>query len=73
MGILGEVHRRRHPEEILQLLHRRVQAGAAIILIKIKSHRGEPMNEYADEAATEGRQAHDDRVQWNKDSGCIIF
>ena len=49
-------------EEILQILHQRVQAEAATILTKVKSHRSEPMNEYADAAGSEGRQAPDDSV-----------
>ena len=55
--------------EILQILHKRIQVNAATILVKVKSHRGEPMNEYADTAANEGRQASDDSAQWNETSG----
>jgi hypothetical protein len=41
--------------EIIQRLHARVQAGAATFLLKVKSHRGEALNEMADAAAEHGR------------------
>jgi hypothetical protein len=41
--------------DIIHRLHLRVAAGAAKFLLKIKSHRGELMNEMADIAAEKGR------------------
>jgi hypothetical protein len=37
-----------------------VRAGRATFLIKVKSHRGEPINERADTQAEEGREMSDD-------------
>ena len=48
--------------EILQLLHQRSQANAATILVKVKSHRGEPVNEYADVAANKGTRGGKSRM-----------
>jgi hypothetical protein len=59
--------------EILQLLHQRSQENAATILAKVKSHRSEPGNEYADVAANKGRQEPDDSAQWNEASGRMVF
>ena len=41
--------------EIVCLLTQRVRAGRATFLVKVKSHRGEPINERADSLAEEGR------------------
>jgi ribonuclease HI len=46
--------------EIICLLTQRVRAGRATFLIKVKSHRGEPINERADTLAEEGRTISDD-------------
>ena len=46
--------------EIVCLLTQRVRAGEATFLIKVKSHRGEPINERADTLAEEGREMSDD-------------
>ena len=42
-------------------------------MAKVKSHRGEPVNEYADVTANKGRQASDDSAQWNEASGRLVF
>jgi ribonuclease HI len=42
--------------EIICLLTQRVRAGRATFLIKVKSHRGEPINERADILAEEDEQ-----------------
>jgi ribonuclease HI len=47
-------------QEIVCLLTQRVLAGRAIFLIKVKLHRGEPINERADTLAEEGRKISDD-------------
>jgi len=36
-------------EKIIEKLRARVQAGAATFLVKVKTHRGEPLNEEADD------------------------
>jgi hypothetical protein len=48
-------------QEIVGLLTQRVRAGRATFLIKVKSHRGEPINERtADTLAEKGREISDD-------------
>ena len=42
-------------QEIVCLVTQSVRAGRATFLIKVKSHRGEPINERADTLAEEGR------------------
>ena len=51
--------------EILTLLHSRIRAGSATYLVKVKSHRGEPLNERADVLAEQGRQRSENDKQWN--------
>ena len=51
--------------EIVCLLTQRVRAGRATFLIKVKSHRGEPINERADTLAEEGGGMSDDDKQWD--------
>ena len=51
--------------EIICLLTQRVRAGRATFLIKVKSHRGEPVNERADTLAEEGRTISDDDKRWD--------
>ena len=43
-------------QKIVCLLTQRVRAGRATFLIKVKTHRGEPINERADTLAEEGRE-----------------
>jgi ribonuclease HI len=50
--------------EIVCLLTQRVRAGRATFLIKVKSHRGEPINERADNLAEDGREISDDDQKW---------
>jgi ribonuclease HI len=52
-------------QEIVCLLTQRVRAGRATFLIKVKSHRGEPINERADTLAEEGREISDDNKRWD--------
>jgi ribonuclease HI len=52
-------------QEIVYLLTQRVRAGRAIFLIKVKSHRGEPINERADTLPEEGREVSDDNKRWD--------
>jgi hypothetical protein len=42
-----------------------VRAGRATFLIKVKSHRGEPINERADTLAEQGREISDDNKWWD--------
>jgi ribonuclease HI len=67
--------------EIIQILQERVTAGTNTFLIKIKAHRGEPLNEAADSRAEQGRTAHDaedtneytPQLLWDHPSGKTIF
>ena len=51
----------------------RITAGSATFLIKVKSHRGKPMNEQADDMADEGRQEEDDVSTWTTRTGRMVF
>jgi hypothetical protein len=67
--------------EIVQILQERVTTGANTFLIKIKAHRGEPLNEAADSRAEQGRKAHNaedtneytPQILWDHPSGKTIF
>jgi ribonuclease HI len=50
--------------EIIELLRARVNSGAATFLIKVKAHRGEPLNELADTLAEEAREAAKENREW---------
>jgi ribonuclease HI len=60
-------------QEILCLLTQRVRAGRATFLIKVKSHRGEPINERADTLAEEGREISDDNKRWDVRTDRMTF
>jgi ribonuclease HI len=59
--------------EIICLLTQRVRAGRATFLIKVKSHRGEPINERADTVAEEGRTISDDDKRWDDRTDRMTF
>ena len=59
--------------DIIQRLHLRVAAGAATFLLKVKSHRGEVLNEMADVAAENGRGKDDDGGTFTKASGKLVL
>ena len=59
--------------EVLCSLRMRITAGSATFLVKVKSHRGEPVNEQADDLAEEGRQEEDDASTWTTRTGRMIF
>ena len=59
--------------EIVCLLTQRVRAGRATFLIKVKSHRGEPINERADTLAEEGREISDDDKRWDDRTDRMTF
>jgi ribonuclease HI len=54
---------------ILEVLRERIEAGAATFLIKIKAHRGEPINEEADTLAEVGK----DTAKWTEKMQRPIF
>ena len=59
--------------EIVCLLTQRVRAGRATFLIKVKSHRGEPINERADTLAEKGREISDDDKRWDDRTVWMTF
>ena len=58
---------------ILEVLRERIEAGAATFLIKIKAHRGEPMNEEADTLAEVGRENEKETAKWTERTQRLIF
>ena len=56
--------------EIVCLLTQRVRAGRATFLVKVKSHRGEPINERAD-SDTLADSGRDGRFRMRKRGGTI--
>jgi hypothetical protein len=59
--------------ETVCLLTQRVRAGRATFLIKMKLHRGEPINERADTLAEEGREISDDDKRWDDRTDRMTF
>ena len=59
--------------KVLCSLRMRITAGSATILVKVKSHRGEPINEQADDMVDEGRQGKDDTSTWTTRTGRMVF
>jgi len=57
--------------DIVQLLREIIEQGLFTIFIKIKAHRGDPLNEQADRWADEGRQS--DNIRWSLPSNRPIF
>jgi len=57
--------------DIVQLLRERIKQGLLTILIKIKAHRGDPLNELADRWADEGRQS--ENIRWSLPTNRPIF
>jgi ribonuclease HI len=50
-----------------------ISAGRATFPIKVKSHRGEPINERADTLAEEGREISDDDKRWDDRTDRMTF
>ena len=57
--------------DIVRLLRERIDQGLLTIFIKIKAHRGDPLNEQADRWAHEGRQS--ENIRWSLPSNRPIF
>ena len=49
---------------IIERIRERVQKGARTFMVKVKAHRGEPLNEKADTQAENARQLQHDCRQW---------
>ena len=59
--------------EILEHLRQCIQKGTATFLLKVKSHRGEPLNQKADTLAEEGRSGEDDSKLWDDRTKRMVF
>ena len=57
----------------IERLRDRIEAGAATFLVKIKSHREEPLNEGADDEADRGCQLRMEEVRWNEPTSRTLF
>jgi len=49
--------------DIVQFLRERIEQGLLTVFIKIKAHRGDPINELANRWADEGRQSKN--IRWS--------
>jgi hypothetical protein len=59
--------------DIVCLLTQRVRAGRASFLLKVKSHRGEPINERAGTLAEKGREISGDHKRWDDRTDRMTF
>jgi len=57
--------------DIVKLLRERIEQGLLTIFIKIKGHRGDPLNELADRWVDEGRQS--ENIRWSLPTNRPIF
>ena len=57
--------------DIIQLLRERIEQGLLTIFIKIKTHRGDPLNELTDRWVDEGRQS--ENIRWSLPTNRPIF
>ncbi len=60
-------------KKIMIKLQKRVQAGAATLLVKVKAHRGDPLNEEADIRAEMGRRKDQKEVRWNSPTNRTVY
>ena len=58
---------------IVGRLRKRIEAGAATFLVKIKAHRGEPLNEGADDAADRNCKLGMEEARWNESTSRTLF
>ena len=58
---------------IIEKLRQRVVKGTAALLLKVKAHRGEPLNEEADDCADHGRLVEAEHKEWSDRSEKVIF
>ena len=59
--------------EIIELLKARVATGAATFLVKVKAHRGEPLNEAADTLAEEARETAKEHREWSARTNRMVY
>ena len=58
---------------IIEQLRKRTEGGMRTFLVKIKAHRGEPLNEQADTQAGEASQLSDDHLKWIQRTDRLIY
>ena len=58
---------------IIERLRMRITQGTATFLCKVKSHRGEPLNEAADDLADLGRAIDPEQAVWTTRSNRMVF
>ena len=58
---------------IILKLQKRVEEGATTLLIKVKDHRGDPLNEEADIRAELGRLKEYKETNWNDSSDRTVY
>ena len=58
---------------VLARLSERIEKGAATLLVKIKAHRGEPLNEAADDEAGRGCGLGPDQKRWDDSTSRATF
>ena len=59
--------------EIMEKLRKRIEKGSATFPVKVKSHRGDPLNERADTLADEGRLIEDKEAKLTKRTRRLVF
>jgi len=59
--------------EAIKKLRKRTTAGAAMFLVKVKAHRGEPANEEADIQADKAISGKDVPTEWHDRTNRQVF
>ena len=57
--------------DVLKMLHERYANEDSTFLVKVKAHRGEPLNEGADTEAEHGREC--ERIIWNDRTNRMVY
>ena len=65
LATLNSIFPNRRPQKNILKLQKRVQPGVATLLVKVKVHRGDPLNEEADIRAKMGRHKEQKEVIWD--------
>ena len=60
-------------KKIIIKLQKRVLAGAATLLVKVKDHRGDPLNEETDIRVEMGRRKEQKEVGWNNPTNRTVY
>jgi hypothetical protein len=60
-------------KKIIIKLQKKFQAGTTTLLIKVKDHRGDPLNEEADIRTEMGHHKEEKEVGWNNPTNRTIY